>query len=170
MANLDKFKQNPQQELLSQMKGARCVMLGTPHSDAHMQPMTPQIDMDEECIYFFADSTSHLGQAVLEKPGHVHMCYIDDDVQACLKGYLITHKDRSTVDKFWSPVVSAWYPDGKTDSKLMMLKLVPHDASIWASDKNILSFTYEIAKANLTDTQPDLGEQMNIDLRRHKAA
>lgn len=164
MASLDKFKENPQEQLLEHLKGARCVMLGTPHADAHMQPMSPQVCMDDKAIFFYSDNTSHLGRAVLEKPGFVHMCLVEKDYQACVKGYLITHKDRDTIDKFWNPVVSAWYPDGKTDPKLMMLKFVPHDASIWASDKNILSFAYEIAKANVNEAMPDLGEQKDIKL------
>ena len=170
MTDLTKFEENPQEQLLEHLKDARCVMLGTPNSDAHMQPMSPQVDVEDGAIYFFSDTTSHLGKALLEEPGFAHMCHIEKDYQACVKGYLITHDDPETVEKFWNPVVSAWYPGGKTDPKLMMLKFVPHDASLWASDKNILTFAYEITKANINDELPDMGKQKDIDLRRGNAA
>ncbi|WP_409432926.1 pyridoxamine 5'-phosphate oxidase family protein [Litorimonas sp. RW-G-Af-16] len=164
MADLKKFENNPQKQLLENLKDVRCVMLGTPNQDKHMQPMSPQVDVENNEIYFYSDNTSELGQAVLEKPGFVHMCLVEKDYQACVKGYLITHKDRDTIEKFWSPVVAAWYPDGKSDSKLMMLRFVPHDAAIWASTGNPLKFAYEIAKANLTDGMPDLGDMKNVEL------
>lgn len=170
MASLDKFKKNPQKQLLEHLKDARCVMLGTPNQDTHMQPMSPQVCTDDEAIFFFSDKTSGLGQAVLEKPGFVHMCHIEDDYQACVKGYLITHDDPETINRFWSPIVNAWYPEGRSDPNLMMLKFVPHEASIWASDKNILSFVYEIAKANLKEEIPDLGDKKTVDLRPGHAA
>lgn len=165
MANLEKFKDNPQKQLLEHLKNARCVMLGTPNMDAHMQPMSPQVCLEDGNIFFYGDTMSDIGQAVLKEPGFVHMCHIEDDCQACVKGYLITHKDPDTVEKFWSPVVSAWYPDGQSDSRLMMMQFVPHHASIWASDKNVLTFAYEIAKANLKDQKPDIGEKATVDMR-----
>lgn len=165
MASLDKFNENPQKQLLEHLKEARCVMLGTPHTDAHMQPMTPQVDVKAQDIYFYSSKSSDLGRAVLSQPGTVHMCLVEDDYQACIKGYLISHDDPETVEKYWSGVVAAWFLEGQKDKDLMMFKFVPHDASIWASDKNLLTFTYEIAKANIMDKRPDIGEQKNVELR-----
>lgn len=165
MANLEKFNENPQNQLLEHVKNARCVMLGTPNTDAHMQPMSPRVCLDDGLIFFYADNTSDLGRAVINEPGFVHLCHIENDYQACVKGYLITHDDRDTVERFWSPVVSAWFPDGKTDKKLMMLKFVPHDAALWASDKNMLTFAYEVAKANIKDQKPNIGEKAHIDMQ-----
>ena len=164
MTNLKKFDEDPQKQLLHEISKARCVMLGNPVPDNHMQPMAPQVDEDAHLIYFYSDNTSELGKAILAKPATVHMCHIDDDYQACVKGSLYPHHDAATVDKFWSPMVDAWYPGGKTDPKLMMLKFVPHDAAVWASDKSFIGFMYEIAKANIKDEMPDLGKMKEINL------
>ena len=164
MANLKKFEENPQRQLLREIKGSRCVMLGSPDHDHHMQPMAPQVDEDAGIIYFYSDNTSELGKAVLKSSGVVHICHIDDDYQACVRGALHPHHDKATIDKFWGPMVEAWYPGGKDDPKMLMLKFVPNDAEIWASDKSMLGVLFEVAKANMKDETPDLGKTKQVQL------
>ncbi len=164
MTDLKKFEENPQRHLLEEIKGARCVMLGSPSHDAHMQPMAPQVDVDAGVIYFYSDNTSELGRSILTEPDAVHMCHISNDYQACVKGKLSPHGDLATVDKFWNPMVAAWYPGGKTDPKLMMLKFEPQDANVWASDKSMLGVLFEMTKANLTGKTPEMGKSKAIQL------
>lgn len=164
MANLKKFEENPQRQLLKEISKSHCVMLGSPNHDHHMQPMAPQVDEDTGIIYFYSDRTSELGQAVLKTSGTVHMCHIDNDYQACIRGTLSSHTDKSTIDRFWSPMVDAWFEGGKDDPKLLMLKLVPQDALIWASDKSFLGVMFEVAKANIQDQKPDLGKSKQVQL------
>jgi len=164
MTSLEKFENNPQDQLMEQIEDARCVMLGSTNPDDHMQPMTPQIDDDENehVIYFYSDKTSDLGARIMMQPGTVKMCHIGKDYQAYVEGKLSVHRNPATVDKFWNPIVAAWYPDGKTDPKLLMLKFEPEKAHVWASDKSSIGFAYEIAKANLTDELPDIGKSKKI--------
>lgn len=169
MADLSKFESEPKAQLLETLKDARCVMLGSPNPAEHMQPMSPQIDdksIDDlksggaPLIYFYSDRTSDLGQAVLAKPGgEVEATYIEKDYQASLKGRLfpIQH-DSALIDRFWDSSVASWYPDGKDDAKMLMLCFVPDTAAIWAETGNPLKFLYETAKANLTDSLPNLGD------------
>jgi general stress protein 26 len=164
MADLKKFDKNPQKQLLEEIKGEQCVMLGSPVPGAHMQPMSPQVDVDTGTIYFYSDNTSELGKAILAQPSTVHMCHIDNDYQACVKGKLSPHNDKATIDKFWSPMVEAWYPGGKTDPKMLMLKFEPHDAKVWASDKSVIGVMYETAKANITGEMPDMGKTKTVQL------
>lgn len=164
MPSLSKFETNPQSQLLSELKGARCVMLGSPSTDEHMQPMSPQVDEDNQAIYFYSDRYSDLGKAVIHEPSFVHLCHIDDDYQACVKGYLETHHDTSTIEKYWNPIVAAWYPGGKSDPKLLMLKFTPEHAAVWASDKSTIGFAYEIAKANIMKKMPNVGTSKEIHI------
>jgi general stress protein 26 len=162
MADLKKFDENPQRQLLEQIKDARFVMLGAPTHDTHMQPMTPQVDADADEIYFYSDKFSELGKAVMAAPGTVHMCVMNKDYQACVRGTLTPHNDAATIDKFWGPMAQAWYPGGKTDSKMLMLKFEPHDAEIWASNASMVGVMFEVAKANVTGQMPNLGKSKEI--------
>jgi len=174
MADLSKFESEPKLQLLEEIKGERCVMLGSPDADEHMQPMSPQIDKDtlktvedggHSVIYFYSDNTSDLGKAVIANPGaRVMATHIGKDYQACIEGalYPITG-DAALIERFWNPVAGSWYPDGKDDPKMLMLKFVPITAGVWASTGNPLKFVYETAKANMTDTMPDVGKSKIID-------
>ena len=173
MADLSKFESAPKLQLLTELKGARCVMLGSPASGEHMQPMAPQIDKEtlktvenggESVIYFYSDNTSDLGIAAIKNPGaRVMATHISGDYQACIEGALYPiQNDSALIDRFWNSIVASWYPDGKTDSKMLMLKFVPLTAGVWASTGNPLKFAYETAKANLTDSLPDVGDSKVI--------
>lgn len=164
MADLDKFAENPQDQLMDELSDARCVMLGSTDADHHMQPMTPQVDEDAQIIYFFSDRFSELGKRIAMHPGEVELVHLTKDYQASVKGRLSAHYDKEIVDRFWSPVVEAWYPEGKEDTKLMMLKFIPSQAALWASDANPISFMYKIAKANIQNEEPDLGDMKTVDL------
>ena len=167
MADLGDFKENPQKHLLEQLSDARCVMLGSPNPSEHMQPMVPQLDDDlienyPGTVYFYSDRSSDLGKAVLANPTHVMMTYMTKDYQACVHGHLSPVTEPGMVQRFWSPIVSSWYPGGTADKNMLMLKFEMKDAALWASSGNPLKFLYETAKANLTDTLPDVGEQAHI--------
>lgn len=167
MTDLGDFKDNPHKHLLEQLADARCVMLGSPNPDEHMQPMSPQLDEDliknyTGTVYFYSDKTSDLGKAVMTRADNVMMTYMTKDYQACVSGRLSVATEAGLVDRFWNPIVASWYPGGKADSKMLMLKFEMKDAALWASSGNPIKFLYETAKANLTDTIPDVGERAHI--------
>lgn len=164
MADLKKFDENPQRQLLEEINGACCVMLGSPVPDAHMQPMDPQVDIENAIIYFYSDNTSELGSAILARPSAVHLCHIAKDYQACVSGMLSPHNDPATLDRFWKPEIDAWYPGGRTDTKMLMLKFEPSDAAVWASDKSSIEFMFEIAKASIKGEIPKMGKSKEIQL------
>ena len=165
MADLEAFHNAPHYQMLKEIEGARCVMLGAPDPDLHMQPMAPQVDQElGNMVWFFSDNTSELGRAVLAAPGDVTLAHIGKDYQASVRGRLEIETDRTKVDHFWNPVAASWYPQGKKDPKLIMLRFSPYKAGVWASDKSFLGFAYETLKANLTKTVPDVGEHKEIEV------
>ena len=58
----------------------------------------------------------------------------------------------------WNPFVAAWFPEGKEDPNVALIKIDVYMAEIWDTDKSDMVQLYEIAKANLTDSKPDMGE------------
>ena len=60
--------------------------------------------------------------------------------------------------------MAAWFEGGKEDPALTMLQLKLDDVAIWASTNSTLKFGWEIAKANLTGKEPELGYHTKISL------
>ncbi|MGH6908734.1 MAG: pyridoxamine 5'-phosphate oxidase family protein [Phenylobacterium sp.] len=135
-------------------------MLGMMDSGHHFQPMTAFVEEEARQIWFFTRKETDLAQAAT---GGLAMFVIQTgDLQACLGGRLSAAFDRTRMDKYWNSVVAAWYPGGKDDPNLTMLRLDLEDAEVWIS-ANPVKFAWEIAKANATHTTPDAGDQAHID-------
>jgi general stress protein 26 len=152
-----------EQRLWSEVDKARFGMLGLAETRDHMQPMTAFCDKAEGAIWFFTKKTTDLAR--LTGLGHLAMFNVmarDQEFQACIAGELAPDHDRAKIDAFWTPMVSAWFPDGKDDPDLTLLKLTPMDAQVWISRGGPLRYAFETAKANLTHTLPDVGEHQPI--------
>jgi general stress protein 26 len=111
------------------------IMLKLESANEHAEPMTAQLDKEaHHAIWFFASRTnrvakggSAMGQFVSK--GH--------DVFACLSGTLVEELDRAVFDKHWSNQVEAWFPGGKNDPQVMMLRFDIADAEVWTADLSI---------------------------------
>ena len=88
----------------------------------------------------------------------------DQEMQACISGQLVQRIDRAQLEEHWNAHVAAWYPDGKDDPRLTMLCLQCEDARIWLSEAGPVRYMFEVAKANITDREPDIGGRADVQL------
>jgi general stress protein 26 len=153
-----------EERLWKTLEDTRVGMLGISGGPSkHMQPMTGFRDGEEKSVWFFTRRDTDLARDVAA--GHEAMfCLIskDRELYACLGGQLSPDHDQAKIDKHWNPMVAAWYPEGKDDPALTLLRLDVADAQIWLSEKGPIRLAYEVAKANLTKTTPDAGDQVHL--------
>lgn len=166
MADLAKAKNDPLQQLWDVMEDVHAGMLGVEELGQHMQPMAPFIEKETNTVWFYTRDDSQLVQAA-RTGERAHFCIIgkDHDYHACLAGTIDEVDSPEHVDKYWSPMVAAWFEGGKDDPHLTMLRLQLDDVAIWASSNSTLRFGWEMAKANLTGKEPDLGYHTQFALR-----
>lgn len=86
------------------------------------------------------------------------------------KGYLsvagtaeVVH-DRAKVDEYWTPAVEAWFPEGREDPTVALIRVRAESAEYWATDEPGIVSAFKIAKAVVTRTQPDVGENRAVEL------
>jgi len=95
-------------------------------------PMTAELDENANgAIWFFTGRTHALSRggpatATFASKGH--------DVFARFKGALHHETSRERLDKEWSNFVEAYFPRGKDDPNLLMLRMDLADAEIWTTD------------------------------------
>ena len=157
-----------QDRLWKEMEKARYGMLGLVGRKPaeHFQPMTAFAEQENGRIWFFSRTDTELAKAA--ELGGEAMFTIqakDQGFQACIHGQLATHFDQQRMERFWNPVVAAWYPEGQNDPRLTLLRFDAQDAQVWLSETNPLTFGFQIVKANLTGHEPDVGESAPIDMR-----
>jgi general stress protein 26 len=152
-----------EKRLWSEVDKARFGMLGLTDGRSHFQPMTAFCDKERGAIWFFTRKDTDLARQVAQ--GHYAMFTVmakDQEFQACIGGDLVPDHDRAKIDAFWNPMASAWFPEGKDDPELTLLKLTPGDAQVWVSRGGPLRYVFETVRANLTHTTPNVGESAPV--------
>lgn len=82
----------------------------------------------------------------------------EDGVYVSLSGKANLIDDRELIDKYWSPFVAAWFPDGKDDPDVALLEIKIEFGEHWKAKESKVFQLYEIAKANIKKGTPDMGE------------
>lgn len=131
------------EKLWSSLGSDGVVMLGVMgEKDSHKRPMTAQIrDGDDSAIWFFGDNTTELVKAIQGGGASAEACYAakGHDLFACVHGALSLSDDRAVIDALWNSSVAAWYPGGKDDPKLALLRFDPAEAEIWQAETGLLA-------------------------------
>lgn len=155
-----------EKEFWKSLKESNTGMLGIDRPGYHHQPMTGFGEDETGTIWFFTRDDTDFARDVAGGDQDGMFCYQakDGKVQACIHGRLAIDQDRNRIEKYWNPVVAAWYPDGKDDAHLTLVRFDADDGRVWVSDKGALGFGYEVLKANLTKTVPDVGGVSDVKL------
>lgn len=117
-----------------------------PHSAA---PMTAQLDKDaDHAIWFFTARDNHFA-----KMGAATATYAakDHELFARFAGRLVEETSAAIKDEHWSTIVEAWFPGGKNDPAVLMMRMELGDASIWSGDLGMLTTAKMALGMNVRD-------------------
>ncbi len=155
-----------EEEFWKHLKSSNTGMLGIDTPGNHAQPMTAYREEETGTIWFFTRDDTDLARDIASGATQGMFSYgsKDQEVWACFHGTMSLQRDQAVIDKHWNPIVAAWYPDGKDDAHLTLIRFDGDDGRVWVSKKGPVGFFYEIAKANLTKTLPDAGGVADVSL------
>ena len=74
-----------------------------------------------------------------------------------------THKI-DEIEKLWSPILKAWFPEGLEDPSLCLLKIPVEQAEYWDAPSSKIVQLFGMVKAIATGQEADYGENKKIDL------
>lgn len=121
--------------LFSKMKNSPFVMIGIDDTPDHSEPMTAQIDDQvKDAVWFFMGRDNRLaigGRAMAQYVAKGH------DFFACMHGTLSPDNDQAKIDQLWSKQVEAWFPQGKDDPNLTLMRYDLDNAEMWESDISV---------------------------------
>lgn len=151
------------------LKKSNTGMLGLDQPGYHAEPMTAFREEETGTIWFFSREDTDLAKDAAVGAGQSAMFHYgskDQDVWACIHGVLSVHgPDREIIDRYWNPVLAAWYPEGKDDRMLTILRFDADDGRVWVNEGGFFKFAYEIARANATGKMPDVGGVADVNLQ-----
>lgn len=131
MADVEQLKK----DLWKRVAQSPFVMIGL-DGRGHSEPLTAQLDPDQiDTLWFFVGRDNRLtagGRAMAQFVSKGH------DYFACFAGDVRENNDPAMIDKLWSKPVEAWFPGGKDDPNLRLLRFDIDDAELWESDLSVL--------------------------------
>lgn len=125
------------------LRADRTVMLGLSGVDeGHSQPMTAILEEGRDAgpVWIFSAKDVDLVRALGSgKPAVLHFAARGHDLFATVHGRLVPDNDRAAIDRLWNRFVAAWYPGGRDDPKLQLLRFDPDRAQVWLNENSLFT-------------------------------
>lgn len=127
--------------------------------DLRARPMSLVQDAYDGTIWFFTKRSAEKSYEIKDEH-HVSLSFSDhnDGVYVSLSGRARLTQDANLIDQFWNPFVAAWFEGGKDDPDVALLEIKIYKGEHWESEDSKVFQLFEIAKANLTEGPPDIGD------------
>jgi general stress protein 26 len=134
--------------------------------DLHSRPMSSNGDIDADGdIWFFTNASSHKVSEIAKLP-KVNVSFADPDKQryVSVSGTAQLVRDRAKIDELWRPEFKIWFPEGKDDPEIALLRITLEKAEYWDSPSSTIGYALSFVSSLVTGKQPDLGENKKVNL------
>lgn len=133
--------------------------------DLRSRPMSAngEIDPDGD-LWFFTGASSHKVTEVASVP-KVNVSFADPKNQryVSITGVAQLVRDREQIEKLWKPEFKMWFPEGKDDPDVALLRISLEKAEYWDSPSSTVSYALSFVSALVTGKQPDFGENKKLE-------
>ena len=141
---------NAADKLYALIGKVKIAMLTTVESDGklHTRPMRNH-DADENgTLWFFVDKTSAAAQSIRANP-RISLGFSDpaNDNYAVVDGTGEIVHDKALIDAKWTDDLKAWFPDGKDDPSVALIKVKPEAGEFWDTASSTLAHVVGYVKA-----------------------
>lgn len=130
------MKRELREEFWKSFEKSPYIMVRLESDSGHAEPMTAQLDRDaHHQIWFYTSRSNRIApggrtMAQFSSKGH--------DVFACLSGTLVEETDQAIIDKHWGRYAETWFPNGRNDPDLLMMRMDIDNAEVWTSDPGVV--------------------------------
>lgn len=145
------------------IKDIPIAMMTTREADGSLaaRPMAA-LEMDADGVVWFftsthSDKTDHL-EAV-----NLSFSDIDGSTYVSLSGRGEIDRDRSHIERLWTPMARPWFPNGPDSPDLALLKFVPEAADYWDGPNSRMVRAFNMAASVAAGKPIGLGEHGSHD-------
>ncbi|GAC1556932.1 MAG: hypothetical protein NVS2B9_19960 [Myxococcales bacterium] len=150
------------------VRGIEIAMLTMADADGSLRslPMyTQKTEFDGTVWFMTGKSTRKVVE--IENDRHVCLSYADPKTSryVSLSGRASLVDDRKKIDELWSPLYRAFFPDGKDDPDIVLLRVDVESAEYWDTPGSKVVQVLGFAKAILTGQAYHPGEYEQVKLQ-----
>lgn len=149
------------------IKDVKICMLTTVEPDGHLRsrPMqTQSSDFDGTLWFFTRRDSGKVDEVEAERQVNVSYAHPTKQHYVSVSGRATIVTDRAKIDELWTPVLKAWFPDGKDDPAIGLIKVEVDKAEYWDSPSSTVVKIVGFVKALVTHQQYNPGNNEKLDL------
>ena len=135
--------------------------------DPHSRPMSSNGDIDPNGdIWFFTGASSQkVGE--IENSPKVNVSFADPKNQryVSVTGSAQLTRDAKKIEELWRPEFKMWFPKGKDDPEIALMRIRLEKAEYWDSPSSTIAYVVNFVSAVVTGKQPEFGENKKVELK-----
>ena len=156
------------QKVWSLIKDIKVAHLVThsPEDGLHARPMVAQQKEFDGELWFFTRAHSAKTREIKDDQT-VLLAYAEpsDQNYVSLSGTARIVRDQAKIHEMWSEMMRTWFPKGKDDPEIALIKVDVKTAEYWDSSSSAIVYAYGYAKALLTGESPKPGDNKVVDFK-----
>jgi general stress protein 26 len=140
-------------------------MLTTVDEDGSLRsrPMgTQKAEFDGDLWFLTRVDTGKVSEVLRDNRVNVSYAKPDKNRYVSVTGRATLIDDRAKVEEFWDPIYKAFFPEGKDDPRLRLLRIEVDKAEYWESS-NLVATIVGFAKA-MAGQEADIGENEKLTM------
>lgn len=155
------------EKLREMVKDIDFCMLSTvdEEGDLHSRPMSVngEIDPDGD-LWFFTGVSSHKVSEITKQP-KVNVSFADPENQhyVSISGKAQLVRDRAKIEELWKPEFKMWFPEGKDDPEIALLRISLEKAEYWDSPSSTIGYALNFLSSLVSGKEADGGENKKIE-------
>lgn len=149
-------------DLIRDVKIAMLTMTGA-EGNLRSRPMATQESKFDGSLWFLTSQQSGKVDEI-EHGCHVSLTYVNSEAHAfvALSGHAELTRNREKIHELWKPAHAIWFPQGKDDPDIMVIKVTVEEAEYWEAPGNALVRTCHILKAMVTKDASGAGAHEKV--------
>jgi general stress protein 26 len=156
------------EKLARMIHGITYAMMTTVDAEGCMRsrPMATQNTEFDGTLWFFTGaSTCKAGE--IQRDQHVNLSYAqpEENRYVSVSGRATLVRDRAKIEELWNPAYKAWFPKGKEDPDIALIRVDVDKAEYWDSPSSAMVHVAGFLKAIVTGQRLDYaGENEKLNL------
>ncbi|HEY3329718.1 MAG TPA: pyridoxamine 5'-phosphate oxidase family protein [Capsulimonadaceae bacterium] len=157
---------NDIRKLYELIKDHKVAMLTTRGSDGtlHSRPMATQEAEFDGTLWFLTGKDTHKVDDI-NADYEVNVSYSGKSSSyVSVSGTATFTQDSTKIDELWSELYKAWFPKGKEDPNILVLKVEVNSAEYWESPSSPVATLVGFIQAIATGHQANVGENKTLTI------
>lgn len=137
------------------------------NGEFYSRPMNT-IELDDDAnLYFFSDEhTPDEHDIAINNNVSVTYTNPENNTYIALSGKLYLAHDQDKIEQLWIPAMKAWFPKGKTDPRLTLIRVEVLKAEYWDSSASDMIVLFNLIKAIVKGEKYSEGDHEQIDFKK----